>query len=364
MRFIGSVPNLGKIQLLVFAQLAWCRSPLLEMSEGYFGHKRSKLNLDDLHSGLITGNHILHHHGILDAYSHISVRNPDSNDTFFLADATPPSIVSSVSDLIEYRFDNGSSLDTSLSLPSVSERWIDSEIYKRFSGVNCVIHSHNPEILPFCTAKVPLRPVISAAGFLVGEAPAWDISSAYSSGVFPGSGKSDEKHDRLVRSQNLGAAFAIKFSKTSTSSGFIYSKLSESVSSVTGTHKDKEIQSEPDHAVMLMRSHGFTVAASSIEEAVYMAVYSVINARVQKEALQMNESYFGGTVEGSVPEKGGSLKGGKFKNLEAIQYLSAKEARDAWETEKQSGRLARAWMEWERIVERNPLYENRVKIEG
>lgn len=334
------------------------------MSEGYFGHQRSKLNLDDLYAGLITGNHILHYHAVLDAQSHISVRNPDSNDTFFLADTTPPSVVSSSSDLIEFRFDDGSPLDSSLALCDISERWIDSEIYKRFPGVNCVIHSHSPEILPFCTAKIPLRPVIAAAGFLGGEAPAWDISSAYSSGIFPGSGNSDEKHDRLVRSQNLGAAFAIKFSKTSTSSGFIYSKLSESVSSVTGTHKDKELQAEPDHAVMLMRGHGFTVAARGIEEAVYMAVYSVINARVQKEALQMNESYFGGVVEGSVPEKGGSIKGGKIKNLEAIQYLSAKEARDAWETERQNGRLARTWREWERMVERNPLYENKVKIEG
>ncbi|KAF2239825.1 hypothetical protein EV356DRAFT_511143 [Viridothelium virens] len=331
------------------------------MSNGYFGAHRTKLSLDDLHAGLITANHILHHHSVFDAYSHISVRNPDSTDTFFLADTTPPSVISSLSDIIEFKFEDGSPLDTTLSLSGVSERWIDSELYKRFPGVNCVAHSHCVDVLPFCTAKVPLKPVIPSAGFLGSEAPAWDIASAYSSGIFPGSGSSGEKHDRLVRSQNLGAAFAIKFSKTSTSTGFIYSKLSESVSSVTGGHKDKEEQADPDYAVILMREHGFTVAARGIEEAVYMAIYTAINARVQREALQMSESYFGGTIEGSIPEKGGSIKGGKTKVTEEVQTLNAKEARDAWETGRENGWLDRGWLEWKRAVEKNPLYENQVQ---
>ncbi|KAI9693294.1 MAG: hypothetical protein M1822_005290 [Bathelium mastoideum] len=334
------------------------------MSKGYFGDNRSKLNLDDLYSGLITANHVLNHHAVLDAHSHISVRNPDSNDTFFLADGTAPAVVSSSSDILEFKFEDGSPLDSSVSLPVVSERWIDAELYKRFPGVNCVVHSHSPDVLPFCTAKVPLKPVLPAAGFLGGEAPAWDISSAYSARFFATSGSSDEKHDRLVRSQKLGAAFAIKFSKSSSSSGFVLSSLGESVSSITGSHKDKETGAEPDYAVMLMRGHGFTVAARGIEEAVHMAIYSALNARIQKEALQMNESYFGCTISGSIPEKGGSIKGGKAKAAEEIQFLGAKEAWDAWETERDDGRLERAWKEWERIAERNPLYQNQVKSEN
>ena len=343
------------------------------MSKGYFDTSRSKLSLDDLYSGLITANHILHHYSILDAYSHISVRNPDSTDTFFLADTTPAAAIASASDLLEFKFDDGSPLDannessSSSALPRVSERWIDSELYKRFAGVNCVVHSHSPDVLPFCTAKVPLKPVIASAGFLGSEAPAWDIASAYKSGIFSGGGgggaSGGEKHDRLVRSQNLGAAFAIKFGRTSTSSGFLYSKLSEGVSSVTGSHKDKEAQTEPDYAVMLMRGHGFTVAARGIEEAVYMAIHTVLNARVQRESLQMSGVYFGSTVEGSVPEKGGSIKSGKAKPAEEVQYLSVKEATDAWETARESGWLERGWLEWRKVVERNPLYENEVKSE-
>ena len=334
------------------------------MSEGYFGTNRSNLSLDDLYAGLITANHILHNHSVLDACSHISVRNPNSTDTFFLADGVPPSVVSSTSDLLEFKFEDGSPLDSNVTLSSVSERWIDAELYKRFPGVNCVVHSHCPVILPFCTAKVPLRPVLPSAGFLGGEAPAWDIASAYSSGIFPGSGTSGERHDRLVRSQNLGGAFAIKFSKTSTSSGFIYSKLSESVSSVTGSHREKEAQVEPDYPVMLMRGHGFTVAARGIEEAVYMAMYTTINARVQREALQMSQSYFGSTIEGSVPEKGGSIKGGKAKTLEEVQYLSAKEARDAWDTGRESGWSQRAWKAWDKAIQKSNLYENEIKSAG
>jgi hypothetical protein len=46
------------------------------MSTGYFP-KREKVGLEDLFGGLVTACHILHHHGIFDAYGHISVRSPD-----------------------------------------------------------------------------------------------------------------------------------------------------------------------------------------------------------------------------------------------------------------------------------------------
>jgi ribulose-5-phosphate 4-epimerase/fuculose-1-phosphate aldolase len=351
------------------------------MSAGYFGPNRTKLSLSSLHSSLITGTHILHSHAILDAYSHLSVRNPDSTDTFFLASSTSPSCLTSASQIHEFKFADGSPLDSAsaatASAPSpatsTDERFIDAELYKRFPGVNCVVHSHAPAVLPFCTAKVPLKPVIPGAGFLGAEAPAWDIASAYSHGILASAAGGDggDKHDRLVRSPNLGAAFAIKFSKTSTSSGFVYAKLSESVSSLGiggggGKGKDGDGGSlpEPDWPVLLMRGHGFTVAARGIEEAVYMAINTVVNAQVQREALQMSGSYFGGTVEGSVPEKGGAIKGGKVKVSEEVQYLTAKEAKDAWETARESGWLERGWMEWKRMVERNPLYENAVEVEA
>jgi len=42
-------------------------------------------NITALLSTLITANHILSHHAVLDPFGHISVRNPNTNTTFFIA---------------------------------------------------------------------------------------------------------------------------------------------------------------------------------------------------------------------------------------------------------------------------------------
>ena len=73
---------------------------------------------------LITANHILHHHQIVDAYGHISLRNPDNPHTFFLSHSVAPALVSSPADIVEYNIEDASpvkpvrvSLSLSLSLP-------------------------------------------------------------------------------------------------------------------------------------------------------------------------------------------------------------------------------------------------------
>lgn len=43
------------------------------------------VNTTTLLSTLITANHILHYHNVLDAMGHVSVRNPNTNTTFFIA---------------------------------------------------------------------------------------------------------------------------------------------------------------------------------------------------------------------------------------------------------------------------------------
>ena len=73
--------------------------PPFTMSAGYFG-QREKMYLDDLHWGLITASHILHFHGIFDAYGHISVRNPDDPTSFFLSMSKAPALLSSAEDIV------------------------------------------------------------------------------------------------------------------------------------------------------------------------------------------------------------------------------------------------------------------------
>ena len=49
---------------------------------------------------LVTANHILHYHGLVDAFGHISIRHPLDPDSYIIAAYDPgaPALVSSVSE--------------------------------------------------------------------------------------------------------------------------------------------------------------------------------------------------------------------------------------------------------------------------
>lgn len=315
------------------------------MSQGYFDHDSFKTDLHELFSGLISANHILHYHKILDCFGHISVRNPKDDKTFFMAHNSPPALVSKVEDLIEFRVENGDPADPANKI-GWSERYIHSEIYKRYPHVNSVVHSYCADVLPFTVSNVPIRPVTYVAGFLGTDVPVWDVSRAYSSG---------DSHDLLVRTPRLGASLASSFSKSATAAGMIYNTIS---SKITGNVP--EPAAFPDYPVVLMRGHGFAVAAKGIEEAVYQAIYTQHSAKIQTTALTMESAFGGGAVEGKVDmEGGGKIKGGKLRIAEELHYMTSKETNDTWTTVSQE--LHRPWTLWMREVERNPLYDNECK---
>jgi ribulose-5-phosphate 4-epimerase/fuculose-1-phosphate aldolase len=76
-----------------------------------------------------------------------------------------PGVVSGSEDLIEYYVSDGSTVDPKAK-KGYSERFIHGEMFKKFPGVNCVIHSHAEAVLPYVTSGVPLLPVFHMAGFL------------------------------------------------------------------------------------------------------------------------------------------------------------------------------------------------------
>jgi ribulose-5-phosphate 4-epimerase/fuculose-1-phosphate aldolase len=134
------------------------------MSTGYFP-KREKVGLEDLFKGLVTASHILHYHGVLDAYGHISVRSPDNSATFWMPRNSSPALISTPDDLVEYNIEDASEVEKNAK-PGYPERHIHSEIYKRFPAVNSVVHSHCSDVLPYCISEVPLKATIHMAGFL------------------------------------------------------------------------------------------------------------------------------------------------------------------------------------------------------
>jgi ribulose-5-phosphate 4-epimerase/fuculose-1-phosphate aldolase len=125
------------------------------------------VNITQTLSTLITASHILHHHAILDAMGHISVRNPATNTTFFIALQMGPAIVSGPDDIGEYLVADGSPVNGTEG--GYAERYIHSEVMRKYPDVNAVVHSHSEDVLPYTVlgvGGVGVESVYHMAGFL------------------------------------------------------------------------------------------------------------------------------------------------------------------------------------------------------
>lgn len=116
-------------------------------------------------STLITANHILHYHNVLDSMGHVSVRNPNNKNTYFIALQLGPAVISGPQDIGEYLIEDSSPVNGTEG--GYAERYIHSEILKRYPDVNSVVHSHSEDILPYTVLDTAsLAPVYHMAGFL------------------------------------------------------------------------------------------------------------------------------------------------------------------------------------------------------
>jgi 3-hydroxy-2-methylpyridine-4,5-dicarboxylate 4-decarboxylase len=119
---------------------------------------------------LTTATKILVHEGIMDTFGHISARDPEDPDHFFLAEKLAPAVITT-DDMMRFNLDG----ETTDNRPSYLERYIHSEIYKARPDVQCVLHTHSPAVLPFGFTDVPLRPV-THMGAIMGEViPVYEI---------------------------------------------------------------------------------------------------------------------------------------------------------------------------------------------
>ncbi|KAE8442979.1 hypothetical protein EG329_002517 [Mollisiaceae sp. DMI_Dod_QoI] len=299
----------------------------------------------DIHSRLIIANHILHHHGILDGYGDVSIRSLGNPNNFFMAHDFPPAMVSSIEDIVEFRVDDGSPTNPDIKIER-SERYIHSELYKRFPSVEGIVHSRSPDVVPYTVNGVQLKPVAHMAGFLGLDTPTWDINSTHS---LLSSGTT---HDMHVQDTTVGASLASAFSKSSSTAGAIYNRAS---SLMMGSSPPGSLI--PDHVVVLMRGHGMTVIGTSLEEAVYKAIYTQDAAKAQTTALLTTAAFSGGRIDGKVDvEGGGTIKGGKMKMGGEVQFLSKEECVETWRMNKKS--VSRLWKGWEWEVRNLSMYVN------
>ncbi|MCJ1305710.1 hypothetical protein MMC08_008526 [Hypocenomyce scalaris] len=265
---------------------------------------------------LITANHIIHYHGVVDAYGHISVRHPDQPDTYLMSANMAPALVSSPTDFVQYRVEDSTPYYNENAPRGFIERYIHSEIYKRYPHVQCVVHSHAEAVLPYAVSGVPLEPMYHMAGFLGAKVPVYDIEESYQPG---------DVQDLLVRTIRLGSDLAGKFSSE------------ESLKNPSGL---------PDHNVVLMRRHGFTTYGRTIKEAVSRAIYTNINAK-----LQTSSSVLRSAVESSSSSSGSV---GAFAH--PFESLTPQQAKDS--AASGSGTTDRPWQLWEKEVESQNLYTN------
>ncbi|TIP52785.1 MAG: class II aldolase/adducin family protein, partial [Mesorhizobium sp.] len=119
---------------------------------------------------LVTATKILLNEGILDTFGHISARDPEDPESFFLAQKLAPSLIT-VDDIQRFNLDGV----TSDNRPSYLERYIHSEIYKARPDVQCVLHTHSPAVLPYCFVDTPLRPVTHMGAFIGESVPVYEI---------------------------------------------------------------------------------------------------------------------------------------------------------------------------------------------
>ena len=186
---------------------------------------------------LVAASRILAHHGVLDAWGHVSIRHPNNPERYLLSRARAPALVSAA-DIMEFDLESNpiDQRDRRMFL----ERFIHGQAFRARPDVNAVVHSHSPTVIPFTVTDEPLKAISHIAAFLADGCPGFEIRDV---GLTRG---------LLVTNNKQGAALA------------------------------KTLGDKP---VALMRGHGNLVVAPDVQRAVHRALYTEVNARQLATAL-------------------------------------------------------------------------------
>jgi len=196
---------------------------------------------DDVIRQLVIANRILSREDVVDAYGHVSARDPSNPDRFFLSRSRAPELVEA-EDILEFTLD---SEPVKAGPAPYLERFIHGAIYEARPDVQAVIHAHAEDTLPFGIIDKPLVPVVHSGAFIGAHVPVWDIATHFGN-----------ETNLLVTNMDHGRDLAKGLG--------------------------------PDN-VVLMRGHGFAAAARSLIDVVRIAVYLPRNARVQMKAMQFGD---------------------------------------------------------------------------
>ena len=198
--------------------------------------------LADALRDLVIANRILAFHHVLDAFGHVSIRNPENPDTYFLSRSKGPATVTGA-DIIEFTLES-EPLDQN-GRAMYAERHIHGKIYRARPDVHAVCHNHSASIIPFGVTSVPLRPIFHMGSVIGANVPTWDIATEFGD------------TNLLVTTPEQGASLA----------------------RALGAGR-----------VALMRGHGAAVAAKTLREVVFTSVYLQKNAELVTTARSFGEA--------------------------------------------------------------------------
>jgi ribulose-5-phosphate 4-epimerase/fuculose-1-phosphate aldolase len=190
---------------------------------------------------LAAASRILAAQGVVDGFGHVSMRHPSAPDRYLMARALAPALVAP-KDIIEYDLDSNAC--NAAGRPSFLERFIHGEIYRARPEIMAVVHSHSPSVIPFGLVDVPMRAMFHNAAFIAAGVPVFDIREKFGA------------TDLLVSDHAKGAALTQIMGK---------------------------------HDVTLMRAHGSVACGATLETAVFRAVYTEVNARIQHWTTALGE---------------------------------------------------------------------------
>ena len=188
---------------------------------------------------LAAASRILAAQGVVDGFGHVSMRHPAASQRYLMSRSLAPALVCP-EDIVEYDLDsrpvnaNGRN--------SFLERFIHGEVYKARPDVIAVVHSHSPSVVPFGLVRAKMQAMFHNAAFLAAGVPVFDIRDKFGA------------TDMLVGNASKGEA------------------LAETLGA-----KD----------VVLMRAHGSVACGPSLQTAVFRAVYTEVNARIQHWAAAL-----------------------------------------------------------------------------
>jgi ribulose-5-phosphate 4-epimerase/fuculose-1-phosphate aldolase len=189
---------------------------------------------------VVAANLILADQGVVDAYGHVSIRDPTDPTKFSMARQVAPELVTSA-DVLVHDLDGNTPAPASVKL--YLERFIHAEIYRARPDVMAIVHCHSPSLIPFAASGIALKPIYHMSSFLGPGVPVFEIRKAANGST-----------DMLVRNPELGRALA---------------------------------KSLGAHPAVLMRGHGAVIVGKDVQQAVFRSVYTQMNAQLQTQAMAL-----------------------------------------------------------------------------